>query len=254
MKLEGKEHYQRIYDANLVDEAQWLQYAARGKADSVEQVLARRGVSPESLLELGAGTGAVIAECARRGLAKEYWAVDYSESATEYLRDTVPGVHVVAADITSPEFSLGRHFDVVVLSHVIEHLEEPREMLDALREMDFDHCVLEVPLDDLPVSRLKNLIRDRSENPAGHLQFFTANTFERMVRGSGFEILDRRRYTPVVPIEALRLQARRNGWGTPRFLWTVAVAYALPMMLTPIWSRLYYGFYAVLCRKPAMAR
>lgn len=247
--VDGKEHYRRLYTEGLELEARWLEWGARDKTDSIEYLLARHDLRPESLIELGAGTGAIIAECQRRGLAREFWAVDYAPSAVSYIRETLPDVHVRAADITAPGFSLGRHFDVVVLSHVIEHLEEPDRILGALRRMDFGVCVLEVPLDDLPVSRLKNRFRNRLTNAAGHVRFFTGASFEALVRANGLEILDRRRYAPVTPIAALRFQGRKDGWGPLRLMITLLTANLLPSLLGPLWSRLYWGSYATLCRK-----
>ena len=249
--VDGKEHYRRIYEERMADEARWLAYGARYKVDSVQRLLERQGTRPHTLLELGAGSGAVIAECKRRALADEYLAVDYSESAVKYLRETLPGVDAQVADVTSPGFKLGRHADVIILSHVVEHLEEPAPFLAAVSRMDFDLCIVEVPLEDLAASRLKNRFRDRLANAAGHVQFFTPKSFDELVRSNGFEILDRRRYTPVVSIEALRFQRKLNGTSFVRFLQTIVTANIIPRILAPLWSRVYYAHYAVLCRKAA---
>ena len=246
--VDGKDHYARIYQERMASEARWLAFGAGGKADTVQHFLERRGLKPARLLELGAGTGAVIAECQRRGLAEEYWAVDYSAPAIEHLRATAPGVHAVVADVTAADALPAQHFDVVVLSHVIEHVEEPSRLLAAVKRLDADYCIFEVPLDDLPAERIKSLFRDRSRNAAGHVQFFTGRTFEQLIRDNGFEILDRRRYVPFAPLAALRLQRQNDGWGLLRFLQAVLTGNVLPRLLRPIWSRLYYAYYATLCR------
>src|SRR5947209_3990394 len=54
------EHYEALYRKNLDLEAKWLEICAHHKADSVQVLLRRAVEQPESVLEIGAGTGAVI--------------------------------------------------------------------------------------------------------------------------------------------------------------------------------------------------
>ena len=118
----GKEIFLDKYRNDLEDEARWLEFGAAFKAASIEKLLRSRGICPETLLELGSGTGAVIRECQRRNLAKEYIAVDASEDAISWARGRSPGIQCIVADITAPGFRQPQRVDVVVLSHVLEHL------------------------------------------------------------------------------------------------------------------------------------
>jgi 2-polyprenyl-3-methyl-5-hydroxy-6-metoxy-1,4-benzoquinol methylase len=172
--VSGRDHYAEIYQTELELEAEWLRYGAVGKVDSVETLRDRHGVKPITLLELGCGTGAVITECQRRGLGREFTAVDYSTQAIDYLESHSHGIHCVTADITDPAFTFNYSFDVVILSHVLEHLEDPLKFLQSMiAKVRFRYLVAEVPLEDLLASRIKNLVRDRKRNVAEHVQFFT---------------------------------------------------------------------------------
>ena len=78
----GRDYYADIYVKQLEAEAEWLRRGAPDKADSVEQLLARNGIVPKTLTELGAGTGAVISECRRRGLGETFTAIDSAAPAS----------------------------------------------------------------------------------------------------------------------------------------------------------------------------
>jgi hypothetical protein len=160
----------------------------------------------------------------------------------------VQSLDAMRADITAPAMRLPDS-DVVVASHVLEHLEDPAAFLRAMRErLVFNWAIFEVPLEDLPLCRLKALIRDRSKNPSGHVQFFTAESFERLVRESGFEPSAHRRYVPVPTVASLRRDIARYklpGWYLP-IQWFTRIAG--PRLLGPIWSRVGYAHYAVICR------
>jgi len=245
----GKAHFTQLYRSELAEEARWLEYGAALKGNSVEFLLARNGILPESLLELGCGTGAVVRECQRRSIAGAYTGVDYSPEALDYLAAHSTGIRTFRADITADGFTLDGHYDVVLLSHVLEHLEEPlRALRNALHRTRCGYIIAEVPLEDLPASRLKNLFRDRRRNSAGHVQFFTRASFRALMRATPLTILDERSYVPILPAEGYDLVQERAGL-SPLSAWLKSVsARYVARVLGPLWRRLYYAHYAVLCR------
>jgi len=244
----GRDFYEEIYQRELDAEAEWLRYGAVEKVNSVEILLHRRGIKPASLLELGCGTGAVVVECQRRGLAREFTAIDYSKKAIEFLKSNSTGIHCMAADITEPDFKLDEFYDVLVLSHVLEHLEEPLNFLRTLMsKVRFRCMVAEVPLEDLVASRMKSHFRDRTRNTAGHVQFFTESTFRQLLISSRLDLQDYRRYVPVTSLEAIDLVRRRLELSTMATTIKKATGHYLPRMLEPFWNRFYYAHLAVLC-------
>jgi len=245
----GKDIYLDKYRNELEDEARWLEYGAVCKADSVETLLRRHGIQPHTLLELGSGTGAVIRECQRRGLAKEYIAIDASEEAIAWAKERSPGIRCLVADITEPEFALLKRVDVIVLSHVLEHLERPGDFLTRLiSRMDFTWLIAEVPLEDLAAARMKNLIRDRTKNRAGHVQFFTGESFLRVVKSAGLDVVDSLRYAQVFAKEMLESQIERLGLPLGKRVVMRMTQRHLPRLFQPLWNRFYHAHFAVLCR------
>jgi len=246
----GREHYRAIYRRDLEAQAEWHRRGATNKADSIAMLLREQNVRPHRMAELGCGTGAVIDECRRRQLAREFIAVDYAEEAVGYLKARAADIEVMAADITSAEFKLEGRVDVVVLSHVLEHLEEPEALLHAVvGRVDFDWLIAEVPLEDLLASRVKALVRDRRQNRAGHVQFFRGTTFRKLLVGCGLELVSERRYVPVMDAETIEFVCAKDGASRLRRLQKLAAGRWLPKLLTVPWTRLYYAHLAVLCRK-----
>jgi SAM-dependent methyltransferase len=247
--VSGRDYYESLYASELDQEAEWLRRSAADKVDSIQTLLARHSISAQTIVELGCGTGAVIRECRARRLADRYIGVDYSPDAINYLRSHAPEIESIQADINSSEFSMEGAVDVVFLTHVIEHLDRPGEFLtNTLQKMRFKYLVAEVPLEDLLGSRVKNLFRDRRINTTGHVQFFTASSFEHLLTESGFQILDRRRYAPFHSLDTIRFLQAKNGLSKLEVSRLLASS-VLKVALYPLWARFYYSHCALLCTR-----
>jgi hypothetical protein len=166
-----------------------------------------------------------------------------------YFRSHSTGIDARAGDITSKDFTLSGHFDLVVLSHVLEHLETPGEFLKALRAIDFTYLIAEVPLEDLLLCRLNGHLKSRIPNPAGHVQFFTAASFKALLAGAGLKILDTRRYASPPSAADLKFMCQKNGWGQGKYLQVLIAGRYLPLMTGPLWRRLYLANFAALCQR-----
>jgi SAM-dependent methyltransferase len=246
----GRDHYDKIYREELELENRWLEYGAIDKADSVEALLRKQNIHPRTLLELGCGTGALISECRRRGIADRYVAVDYSKDAIAYLTENSPGIEAHVADLMEPPAPILEQFDLIVLSHVLEHLEHPDAMLQIIiSRFRFKWLFIEVPLEDLPFSRIKNLFRDRLRNPAGHVQFFNGGTFRRLISRHGIVPVVTRRYAPVMTPEIIEFLGEKDRTSRLRTLLRKITGRFLPRYFNPIWKYIYYSNIAVLCRQ-----
>jgi SAM-dependent methyltransferase len=247
----GRDHYSDIYATQLEAEAKWLRVGAIEKANSVERLILPRIAHPRRVIELGAGTGAIIAELQRRNFADVYVAVDYSADAVEYMRRNLPKVEILRADIVQEPIS--GTFDVVIVSHVLEHLESPDVFVAALvRHLEFRWLVIECPLEDLPASRFKNRFRDKHANLAGHVQFFNPESLSMLV-GRHVSIVNSRRYASWASAETVRFLAQKDGLPRHKRWIKHLTMGVLPRLLGPIWERYWVGNYALLCQKSAAA-
>ena len=250
LSVEGKEYSRLKYQAGIDLEADWLERTAVEKANSIQQLLNRSHLKPKAMMELGCGTGAVIRECQRRNLGVSYTAVDYSHEAIAYLERISEGIRTIAADITAPDFALADRFDVIILSHVLEHLEDPSGFLDStIRRLEFSHLLIEVPLEDLLMSRIKNRFRDRRINAAGHIQFFTSRTFRELVESHGLRVIDERRYVPILDLDTIRFVGAKGGFSCLRRAMIAGTGHYFPLFLGRLWGQFYYAHHALLCEK-----
>lgn len=244
----GRDHFDQLFIAELEQEAEWLRRGAWEKANSVEILSRFTSTQVDRVLELGCGTGAVIEECQRRRAGISYTAVDYSHTALEYLRQRCPDIRVIQGDITNRSFSLDENYDVLILSHVLEHLEDPAGFLGSMqRAIKFAYVVVEVPLEDLLFSRLKARFLDR-RNKAGHVQFFTQRSFEQLIKESGLKIIGRRRYLPVPDIKTIRFLAAKDNLPSWKIYQMIITRRLFPLLAQSFWSRMYYAHSALLCQ------
>jgi SAM-dependent methyltransferase len=172
-----EEYYAHIDD----DSHKWRE---RGGAAKAQNIVAVAGDTPvRNVIEIGSGTGAVLANLARLNFGSQYWAVDIAEEAIELVRQRrdLPGLiearmfdgaHVPYADA---------QFDLAILSHVVEHLSDPRPLLrEAARVARY--VAVEVPLEAnvytyLKVRVLKSDYRER----IGHIQWFSQRSFSALL-------------------------------------------------------------------------
>jgi SAM-dependent methyltransferase len=174
--------------------------------------------------------------------------VDCSREALDYIRDHHKGIGVFVGYITTSDFADFGHYDVVIVSHVLEHLDNPGEFLRSMgRSLRFSHAVVEVPLENLLASRVKARFRNPFSNSAGHVQFFDAGSFEDLLRSSGLRIIDRRTYVPVLERDTLRILARKYQWPVYLQFLKLLTSNYFPRLAEPMWKRFYYAHHAVLC-------
>jgi ubiquinone/menaquinone biosynthesis C-methylase UbiE len=138
----------------------------------------------QSVLEIGAGDGSILSRLSELGFGQALYAVEISPSGVEVINQRhIPrlvecvlfdGYHLPYAD---------RRFDLAILSHVIEHVEHPRQLLyEAARVARY--VFVEVPTED--ISRRP---KDYSDDSVGHINFFSPRTIRWLVQSCGLRVL-----------------------------------------------------------------
>lgn len=240
--------YEAIYRSDIASEAEWLRLGAKAKADSVDLLTAGFSRPFGMLCELGCGTGAVLEECMRRSLARNYIGVDASADALNWIRERLHGpIQLIRRDLERGAPKLQCFADLVVISHVLEHLSKPEVLLASLRGK-CGWLVAEVPLEDQLVPRSKACLlsnvfgRARRNNLAGHIHFFSKTSFRALITRCGWKILAERRYLPYTKA-VIMYSARRNG----TLAWRSLAPYFVSRILGDrVSSRLLCAHYAVL--------
>jgi len=245
------DYYKKLYSFELTMEAEWLRRCAREKVTSIVQLLSINKIRPKTIIELGCGMGEVIGECKARNLAEEYYGVDYSEEAILYMNKQFPDIKTLVADFSerSTPFT-DKHFDVVIVSHVLEHLQDPEIMFRFLEKINFSYLIIEVPLEDLILGRVKaEIIKSREENKAGHVQFYTPSKIRYLLNSNNYTILGERKYVPVLDLDTIRFLVKKDKMGKIKYYQMIITRNVLPRIMKPIWVLTYNAHFAVICKK-----
>jgi len=223
----------------------WLSIGAVDKAVSVQQLT--RDLRIKSVLEVGCGTGAVLAEIIRRGIGSEYGACEPSPElfAHARARHYEADVDLRCGTFEGSAFN-HRRWDLKVISHVVEHTPDPAalvvQVLAAAR-----YVIVEVPIEGTRMGELRSRLRQaitgrrRSDNAAGHIQFFSVLDVHRLIHWAGGRVLRTRTYFPAATYRHMASAA--GGWRRIYYdAWVIANRVLGPRLLT----HLYYGHLAIL--------
>jgi SAM-dependent methyltransferase len=204
--------------------------ALRATFARVMRVLARRGLAGGSLLEVGCGFGFLLDE-ARGWFARR--------DGTEIAKPALAAAAHRADDVfrggieSVPE---GRRYDVVLSSHVIEHVHRPRDFVSAQvdRLLPGGTVIVATPHMGSIWQRMLGSRWPSFKIPE-HLLYFDLRSLERLLQDAG--LVDIRRL-PWLHAFPLALIARKLGVSVPermgrRILWipgtTLALTGRLPL-------------------------
>lgn len=153
---------------------------------------------PGRVLDIGCGAGATLALLKSRYPAAEAIGIEAHPPAADLARKRCVIDRVIEADILGSEWQLaaGEAFDLVVISHVLEHFAQPEQLLHAVKRL---LSPVGVVLVAVPNMRHASVVfplllfgefryRDAGVLDATHLRFFTARSAARLYRDNGFEV------------------------------------------------------------------
>jgi SAM-dependent methyltransferase len=163
----------------------WRAHGARLKARHAATLMARAGVRPRTLVEIGCGDGSLLAELAARGVPV-LDGFELSAPAAEIARGRgIPGARRIEAYDGAHVPADDGAYDVAVLSHVLEHVPDPPALLaDAARVAR--RVLVEVPLE---ANRSAARAGKRAQARAiGHIQAFDRAAMHRLLRGAGLDL------------------------------------------------------------------
>ena len=174
------EKYDKFYENN---NSKWRYICSIDKSDNIIKLCNKYPHS--KILEIGAGDGSILQNLEKQNFGKEYTALDISKSAIDIIR--TKKIKKLKNSSTFDGYNLpfsSDEFHLVILSHVIEHLEYPRKLIyEAIRVGRY--VFVEVPCED----NLR-LSKDFTENATGHINFYNPTTIRRLLQTCGLSILE----------------------------------------------------------------
>jgi ubiquinone/menaquinone biosynthesis C-methylase UbiE len=239
-----KEAYDEFYQQH--DEA-WRMLGAKYKAEHIMEVCQRH--SFKTVLEVGAGDGSILKLLADQNFAPEYHAVEISESGVGHILSRAinnmmsvqlfDGYHLPFEDNT---------FDLVILSHVLEHVEHERLLLRELKRVA-GHFVIEVPLDYKTGvdRRIKHFLA------YGHINVYTPTSLRYLLSTEGFVI--EKDLTSVIEPEVTKFNTYTNQKKSKSIITELKISAefkikrVLGKILGKKWDERFANAYTVLCKK-----
>jgi SAM-dependent methyltransferase len=182
-------NYAGYYDVDdNIDE--WRNLGALDKCANIVSLCSE--LPHKSILEIGCGEGAILARLSSLGFGSHFNALEISPSAIRKVHGkSLPNVNVQLFNGYDIPFDAAL-FDLVIMSHVLEHVEYPRKLiLEAARIAK--HVFVEVPLEDnrtLP----DNFVFDR----VGHINSYRQKTIRHLVQSCQMNIISARMSNPSV--------------------------------------------------------
>ena len=159
-----------------------LFFPLKNKADMQVRHLPYASGTAKALADIGCGNGDFLALATRLGW--DVWGTDLDPTAVEFVRRR--GSRVQCSGL--PDTGLpSRHFDYVTLSHVIEHVPDPRATLQEMRRILKPGGRLWVSTPNLDSFGHEHFGRHwRGLEPPRHLVLFTQATLIQLLEEQGF--------------------------------------------------------------------
>lgn len=172
------------YDDYYHDKSEkaWRELCATRKAENI--INCCKGHTFDRVLEIGAGEGAILQNLSKINFSRELYALEISNSGVESIlgRKISQMKDVLVFDGYSTDFP-DDFFDLVILSHVVEHVEHPRILLYEANRIS-KYVFVEVPLEDNWATK-ENFVF----NKVGHLNYYNPTTIRFLLQSSGFDVV-----------------------------------------------------------------
>ena len=195
----------------------WDSADAGWKARKLNQLLLDHKCRPLSIVEIGCGSGAILAELRQFFPQASLAGFDIApEAARFWEKTTALEIRLELADYLELEEPIP---DLVLVFDVLEHLGNPWEFLAQLRHRS-KLVAIHFPLDLSAASVLREAPLLHVREKVGHLHYFTRRLALSLLEESGFEIVDAR-YTGAA------LDAPQRSFKTKFVGWVRRLVYAV---------------------------
>lgn len=162
----------------------WRMLGAKYKAQNIIDVC--KGIKPQKVLEVGAGDGSILHFLNEWNFAPELYALEIAQSGVELIKERKLSRLVLAQSFDGYKIPFEDNaFDLVILAHVLEHVEHERILLRELKRVA-KYIVVEVPKDYRfgVDKRMKHFL------DYGHINMYTPTSLRFLLQSEGLEILE----------------------------------------------------------------
>jgi ubiquinone/menaquinone biosynthesis C-methylase UbiE len=187
----------------------WRTSGAKGKARNIIELA--KDLNPANVLEVGCGEGSILKWLSDWSFCTDMYGVDISQSGVnatkaKQIQNVKDIVLFDGYKIPYPD----NHFDLVICSHVMEHVEHERVLLKEIKRVS-RHQIFEVPIDfSFYVDKKLTHFLDY-----GHINIYTPALFRFLLGSEKFTIVKSK--CSFYDLDVLRLSFKENASGLMKF-------------------------------------
>ncbi len=176
------EEIAQLYGETYKGESQWRRLCAMDKASNILSLCC--SVPHNKILDIGSGEGSILRILSELSFGEALYSLEIAPTAVKAITDgKIPSL-VECRLFDGYTIPYARDsFDLVILSHVLEHVEYPRKLLYEAGRVS-RAVFIEVPLEDT-----FRLSPDYVPSSVGHINFYSRKTIRRLVQTSAFVVI-----------------------------------------------------------------
>jgi ubiquinone/menaquinone biosynthesis C-methylase UbiE len=176
-----KKSYSNQYDLSVVE---WRNMGAKYKAQNIIEI--SKKIKTDTVLEVGAGEGSILDWLSKNKFSENLYGIEISESGIEIIKSkNISNLkEVLLFDGYRIPYS-DNQFDLVICSHVMEHVEHERVLLREIKRVS-KYQIFEVPIDFsfYVDKKIKHFLS------FGHINIYTPSLFRFLLKSENFEVID----------------------------------------------------------------
>lgn len=195
----------------------WDSLDSPWKADCIADLLASHALRPASIVEIGCGSGGVLACLRQRFPEAEMVGFDIAPGLAQFWQSHA-GENI--------RFVLGDYFaeerlspDLILVLDVLEHLGNPFDFLARLRGHG-KHVIFHFPLDLSAASVIRETPLLHVRDKVGHLHYFTKGLALALLNECGFDVIEARYTGAAFNAPRRSIKTRMAGW-LRRFVYAI---------------------------------
>ena len=161
-----------------------VQDVAKSLSDIIQEMLGEQATA--KILDIGCGSGVLVNKLSRLGYDAS--GLDWSEPAIKFAREHYQGEYVLAN--VEQGLDIGKKFDCVVASHILEHLVDPHSFLRSVAKLLKPSGYLVIAIPNLNWHDLDSAWRSASAIfDEEHVVGYTPSGLQIVLNQSGFDVM-----------------------------------------------------------------
>ena len=157
------------------------------KAAQVLRMFHAHKLSPNTIVEVGCGAGAVLAEIGKSFPQARLYGFDISPDAARFWsQHAAPNIEFRLGDFFEQN---EKHYDLMLVLDVLEHVANPFEFLSRLHGCA-DYHIFHIPLDLSAINVMRKTPLMYVRNKVGHIHYYTKDLALALLDECNYRVIE----------------------------------------------------------------